>query len=157
MVLREAAQHDVDRALPVLRGVGDECEDASLGRLLDEPGIGSVDEEDHRAGGLVDDLLDQAECVLGALAEPDERHVGSLTSRDTSHVFHLDLARDHFVTEFGDDRRDERQAILPLVGDQNPQVLGLAVAHSRSDCSRVAFPNRRLPNHAAARPRRHRC
>ena len=37
-----------------------------------------MDQRDHRAGGLADDLLDQAERVLGALAEPDERDVGPL-------------------------------------------------------------------------------
>ena len=44
---------------------------------------------------------------------------------------HCDLARDHFVTERGDNRRDEGQAILALVRDQNAQMFGLAVAHSR--------------------------
>ena len=40
VVLGEAAQHDVDRALPVLGvGVGDVGEDAALGCLLDELGI----------------------------------------------------------------------------------------------------------------------
>jgi hypothetical protein len=37
VVFGEAAQHDVDRALPVLGvGVGDVGEDAALGRLFDE-------------------------------------------------------------------------------------------------------------------------
>ena len=36
---------------------------------------------------------------------------------------------DHFVTKSGDDRRDESQAILALVRDQNTQMIGLAVTH----------------------------
>ena len=88
-----------------------------------------MDERDHRASGLVHDLLDQVERMLGALAEADEGDVRPLARRHRSHVLHLDLAGDHFVPERGDDRRDEGQAILALVGDQNAQMLGLAVAH----------------------------
>jgi hypothetical protein len=71
VVLGEAPQDDVDRALPVLGfRVGDVGEDAALGRLLDEVRIGRVDQDDDRAGGLLHDLLDQLERVPGALAEP---------------------------------------------------------------------------------------
>jgi len=67
VVLGEAAQHDVDRALPVVDvGVGDVGKDAPLGRLLDEGRIGRVEQDDHRAGGFLNDLLDQAERVVGA-------------------------------------------------------------------------------------------
>ena len=86
-----------------------------------------MDQDDHRAGGLLDDLLDQVERVLGALAEPDERDVGSLPGGHRADVFDLDLARDHLVPERSDDRRDERQAILALVGDQHAQMLGVEV------------------------------
>jgi hypothetical protein len=51
------------------------------------------------------------------------------STRWSSDVLYLYLARDHFVPERGDDRRDEGQAILALVRDQNAQVLGFAVAH----------------------------
>ena len=82
VVLGEAAQDDVDRALPVLDlGVADVGEDAALGRLLDELRIARVQERDHRARGLVHDPLDQPERVIGALAEPDEGDVGSLPAR----------------------------------------------------------------------------
>ena len=83
----------------------------------------------------MDDLLDQVERVLGALAEPDERDVGSLPGGHGPDVLDLDLARDHLVSERGDDRRDQRQAILPLVGDQHAQMLGLAIAHGGSSWS----------------------
>jgi hypothetical protein len=41
-------------------------EDAALGCLLDEGGIGRVEQHDDRAGRFLDDLLDQAERVRGA-------------------------------------------------------------------------------------------
>ena len=69
------------------------------------------------------------ERVIRALAEPDERHVGALSRRDLADVLDLDLARDHLMPEGGDDRCDERQAILPLVRDEDAQMLGLATAH----------------------------
>ena len=54
--LGEAAQDDVDRALPVLGvGVGDVGEDAALRRLLHEIRVRRVDQRYHRTGGLLDD------------------------------------------------------------------------------------------------------
>ena len=75
------------------------------------------------------DLLDQVESVLGAFAETDERYVRPFPRRHGSDVLHFDLSRDHLVPESGDDGRDERQAILALVRDQNTQMIGLAVTH----------------------------
>ena len=132
VVLGEAAQHDVDRALPVLDvGVADVGEDAALGRLLDELGVARVEQDDHRAGGFAHDLVDQVERVLRALPEPDERDVGSLSGGHGADVRDVDLARDHLVAEGDHDRGDQREAILALVGDQDAQMLGLAVAHRR--------------------------
>jgi hypothetical protein len=37
---------------------------------------------------------------------------------------------DHLVPERGDERGDEGKPVFPLVGDQYPQVLGLAIGHS---------------------------
>jgi hypothetical protein len=114
----------------VLRvGIRDVGEDASLGGLLDEPGIGGVEEDDHRAGGLVHDLLDQTQRMAGALAQADERDVRSLPRRHRPDVFDVDLARDHLVPKSGDDRCDESQPILALVGDQHAQMLCVARAH----------------------------
>ena len=128
VVLGEAAQDDVDRALPVLDvGVGDVGEHAPLRRLLDEGRIGRVEQDDHRARGLADDLLDQPEGVIGARPEPDERDVGSLAGGHGADVFDLDLARDHLVPQGRDDRHYERETILSLVGNQDAQMLGLAV------------------------------
>ncbi len=131
VVLGEASQHDVDRTLPVLGvGIGDVGENAAFGCLPDEVRIGRVDEGDDRARGLVHDLLDQVESVLGAFAETDEGYVRPFPRRYGSDVLHFDLSRDHLVTESGDDRRDDSQAILSLVRDQNTQMIGLAVTQS---------------------------
>ncbi len=121
-------------ALPVLRiGVVDVGEDAALGCLPDEVGIGRVDEGDHGAGGLVHDLLDQLERMLGALAKANEGDVRPFPRRHCSDVLHLDLARDHLVPESGDDLRDDRQAIRALVRDQHAQMLGLTMTHPPPD------------------------
>ena len=96
---------------------------------LTKSGSGAWSNDDHGAGGLPDDLLDQAERVVGALAQSDERDVGSFSRRDRSDVLDLDLARDHLMAKGGDDRRNQRQAILPFVRDQNAQMFGLAIAH----------------------------
>jgi hypothetical protein len=85
----------------------------------------------------VHDLLDQVECMLGALAEANKGDVRPFPRRHCSDVLNLDLARDHLMPESGDDRRDESQAIRALVRDQNSQMLGLAIAQSRDPCCRV--------------------
>jgi hypothetical protein len=40
--------------------------------------------------------------VLGALSQPDEGNVGSLSRRYGSNILDLDLASDHLVPESGD-------------------------------------------------------
>ena len=97
-----------------------------------------MDEEDHRARGLLHDLVDQGEGVLRALAEADQRDIGSLPGGHGSDVRDVDLAGDHLVPELRDHRRDERQPILALVGDQHPEMLGLAIAHRRASLSSLA-------------------
>ena len=138
VVFGEASQHDVDRALPVLDvGVGDVGEDAAFGCLRDEFRVSCMDKDDYRAGGFSDDLVDQFECVLRALTEPDERDVGSLSCCHGGHVFDVDLAGDHLVSERDHGRRDEREAVLALVGDQDAQMLGVPVTHGRFYADRV--------------------
>ena len=69
VVLGEAPEHDVDRALPVLRlGVCDVGEDAALGCLLDELGVRERAEGRLRAGGFLDDLFDQTKGVSESCA-----------------------------------------------------------------------------------------
>jgi hypothetical protein len=68
------------RRCPVLDArVADVGEHATFGRFLEELGIRGVQENDHRTGGLADDLVDQSERMLRALTEPDERHIGALS------------------------------------------------------------------------------
>src|SRR5215213_6763777 len=89
-----------------------------------------MDEQDHRAERLMDDLLDQHESMLGALAEAHERDVRPLAGRDDSDLVDVDLARDHLMPEVRHDRRYESQPIAPLVRDQHAEVLCFPVAHS---------------------------
>ena len=88
-----------------------------------------MQEHDHRARRLVHDPVDQIERVLRALPEPDERDIGPLPRGDRADVGDIDLARDHLVAEGDDDRRDQGQTILTLVGDQHAQVIGFVVTH----------------------------
>jgi hypothetical protein len=138
VVFGEAAQRDVDRALPVVDvGIADVREDPALGRLADEVGIARVQENDHGAGGLPHDLVDQIECVVRALSEADQRDVRSLAGGHGTHVLDVDLPCDHLMSERDHERGDEREAILALVGDQDAQVVGLAVAHQPLQRGRV--------------------
>jgi hypothetical protein len=70
--------------------------------------------------------------MLRALSETDQRDIGSLPGGYGSDVLDVDRAGDHLVSEVRDYRRDERQPILALVGDQHSEMLGLAVAHRLS-------------------------
>ena len=57
--------------------------------------------------------------MVGALAEPDEGDVWALDGGHRRDVLDVDLACDHLVTQSGNDRRNEREAVFPLVGDQD--------------------------------------
>jgi hypothetical protein len=83
--------------------------------------IGRMEERDDRAGRLVDDLLDQLQRMLRALAEADERNVWVLARCHRPHLAHLDLRDEHLVPEPGDDGRDIGKTILALVGDEHPK------------------------------------
>ena len=130
VVLREALQRDVDRALQLLRRrVDDVGEDAALGRLVDVGGILRREQRDHRAGGLADDLRDQVERVVGGEAEPDERDVRLLARGDRGDLSDVDLAGDHLVAEPGDDLGEQLEPVAPLVRDQDAEVLTLVLEH----------------------------
>jgi hypothetical protein len=132
VVLGEAAQHDFDRALPVIDVVVvDVREHPSLGSLADELGIVGVKQRDHRARGATHDLLDQFEGVVGTLPEADQGDVGSLAHGDGRDVIDLDLSGDHLVPQADHDGRDDRQTLLALVGDEDAQVLRVAVYERR--------------------------
>jgi hypothetical protein len=145
VVLGEAPEDDVDRALPVVDlGIVDVGKDATLRGLLYERGVGRVEENNHRAGGFLDDLLDESERMLGAPAKPDEGDVGSLTRSHRTNLVDFDLACDHFVPKSSDDRHDERKAILTLVRDQNAEMLGFAIAHLPAKPCRECSAGRRF-------------
>src|SRR4029078_11774497 len=64
VVLGEALEGDLDRALELVGvAVDDVGEDPAAGGLPDVVGVSYLEECDHRAGGLVDDLADQVERV----------------------------------------------------------------------------------------------
>src|SRR3954454_3753936 len=83
-------------------------------------------------GGLMHDLVDQGKGMLRALSETDQGDIRPLLGGHGSDVHDVDLAGDYLMPEVRDDRRDECQPILALIGDQNLEMLGLAVAHRRS-------------------------
>ncbi len=62
--------------------------------------------------------------MLRALTDPDQRYVGPLPRGDASDVFDVDLACDDLVAQANDNRGDERQPILALVGDQDTEMFG---------------------------------
>ena len=67
--------------------------------------------------------------MVGALAEPDQRDIGTFSRRRRPDILDIDLASDHLMPETGDDPRDELQAIPSLVRDQNAEVLSFPITH----------------------------
>jgi len=98
--------------------------EATVSKVGDDQLCMATSERGHRAGGLADDLVDQLESMLGVLAEPDQRDVGSLPRGNGSDVLDIDLARDHLVAEGDDERADERESGLSLIGDQDTEMVG---------------------------------
>jgi hypothetical protein len=132
VVFGEALQRDVDRALQFFGSpVDDVSEDASLGRLMDVRGVVGIEERDHGAGRLADDLGDQLECVIGGEAEPDERNVGVFAGGDGGDLADVDLAGDHLVPEPGHDRGEQLEAVSALIRDQHAQLHGFFAVRRR--------------------------
>src|SRR5579859_39594 len=130
LVLAEALQGDVDRALQLLRGAVDDVgEHASLRRLVHVAGIAGVQDRNHRAGGLADDLGDQLESVVGARPEPDQCDVGMLPGRDLPDLLDVDLTGDHVMPQPDHHLRQQLQPIAPLARDQDTQMLGCGLGH----------------------------
>jgi len=122
VVLGKAAQGDVDRRLElVLVGLDDVGEDAALGGFVDEVLVSCVEDEDDRAGGVADDLLDQFERVLGALAEPDERDVGMFLAGQLDDLLDVQFLPDDLVAERAGDLGDGLGPLGALVGDEYVQ------------------------------------
>jgi hypothetical protein len=75
-------------ALPVLGvGIGDVGEHSAFGCLLDEVGVGRMDEGDDRARGLVHDLFDQVERACSELS-PRPTRATSGRSRAVTRSLH---------------------------------------------------------------------
>jgi hypothetical protein len=86
-----------------------------------------VQKRDNRAGGLVDDLLDQLERMLRARTETDERNIRLFARRYWSNLADLveersPRARD-WRQETGDKGRDIGQAVLALVSDEHAETI----------------------------------
>ena len=124
--VRETAQHDVDRALD-LRGLtmGDVRENASLRGLAHERGVVGMEQGDHGARRLLDDSRDVVEGVLGALAQADERNIGSLLPGQLAHLFDIELTSDDCVAHLDHDTRQKLETLGAFVRDQNTEVLAL--------------------------------
>jgi hypothetical protein len=88
-----------------------------------------MSEGDHGTRSFLDCPVDQIERMRRALAKAHERDVGSFPRGHTTHVLDVDLACDHLMTQSDHYRGDEGQTILPLVGDQDTEMLGIDVMH----------------------------
>ena len=89
-------------------------------------------QDDHGAGGFVNDLADQGQRMIRARAEADERHIRAFSRRDGADVLDLGLARDHLVAQLHDDTSDDGEAVLALVGDQHAQMVVRAMLGARA-------------------------
>jgi hypothetical protein len=130
LILGEAAEHDLDHVLPGRRIVVDDVgKDAEPRRFSDEVVVGNGENRNHRAGRLLDDAVDQLQGMSNVVSYADERDIGLNAVREVSDVCTLDLAGDDFVTERGDERCDDGEALLPLVRDQNAEMMCGMVHH----------------------------
>ena len=121
----EPAQGNLERALQLVgRVVLDVGEDAALGGLVDERGVVALEHCDHGAVCLAHDAIDQLERVRGAVAEAHERNVRVFAGCERADLGDVRRSGDDGVPKPGHERRHERDAILPLVRNQNAQMVG---------------------------------
>ena len=93
-----------------------------------------MEQDDHRARRLLDDLLDQAERVLGALAQARRaRRRAALSPSPARRPRPRSRERSPRARGAATIGATRLEAIPPLVRDQDPQMFGLAVAHSAPD------------------------
>jgi hypothetical protein len=124
VILREAAQHDIDGALKVCGGsFGTHMgEDAELRSLVHELGIRDVEDSDARACSLLHDDPDLIKSLLGALAEDHQRHVGTFNGCVHTDIGERRVAGYHVVTKAGHDTCHTVNPLLPPIGDENPKL-----------------------------------
>ena len=105
--------------------VGDVREDATLRGLSDEGCVVVVEECDDGTGRFADDATDVVECMLGAVAEPNQCDIGAFLARHLAYLVDVELSRDHRVPHPDDDTRHDLEPLGALVGDQDSEVLTL--------------------------------
>jgi hypothetical protein len=72
---------------------------------------------------LLDDPADVVECVVGVLAQSDERHVGPFLSRHLADFFDVERAGDDDgVSHLRDDAGDAFEAVSAFVRDQDRKM-----------------------------------
>ena len=98
-----------------------------------------MQDRDHRARGLGDDLADQPERMLRGQAEADECHVRVLAGSDRRDLADVDLARDDFMPEPDHDLGKKFQPVAPLIGDQDAQPLRLVSVRHVPPLSTAGF------------------
>src|SRR4051794_23838530 len=92
LVFAEPLQGDVDRALQLLRSAVDDVREYTpLRRLVNVCRIIRMEQRDHGARSLTDDLGNQTERMLRRDAEPDDCDVGLLSRGRCADVPHIDL------------------------------------------------------------------
>src|SRR4029077_6618710 len=124
VVLREALQGDIDRALKLVGGgVYEVGKDAAFGSLADVGRIPRLEQGEHGTAGLADDLLDQLERMFGGQTEADESDIWLLACGDLADCGDVDLSGDGFVPKSGDEQRQKLEPVAALVRDQNSQML----------------------------------
>ena len=87
LVFGKTSQRDRERApelFATVSAVHDVSKDTAGCSLVDVIGVLTREKRDHRTGGVSDDFRDQLEGVLRTRAEPDERNIGMLASRNTA-------------------------------------------------------------------------
>ena len=75
--------------------------------------------------------------MLGVQAEADEGDVGHLGAGVRADLVDADVAGDDVVAEFLDDRGDRVEPLVALVGDENPESVGLIRRHQRARPDRL--------------------
>ena len=122
VVLGEPSKHDVHRALQLawVLDPGEVGEDASLGRFPDEAGVLDIQDGDHGAGRLVNDLVDHVQSVRGAFAHDDDGNVGPFGHRHRADPLEIRL-EEHDMADRSQDFGQLAQPLGRPVDRQDPK------------------------------------
>lgn len=121
--LGKPEEDDLHRVLPggAVVLVRDVREDTALCRFRDEGRVRLVQQRDHGARGLVDDLVDQVERVPAVRSQPDDRNVRRNLHRRRPDLRHRDLLADDLVAEALDDSTNGSKPVDLLARNQHTQ------------------------------------